>query len=672
MKKLLLFLVPLLFLFLVAACSSDDDDGNSNNQYNPNFANKEGSVVPISEEIASYIIEVGPNNSYLIFKTSTPQKFLPSVGEMVCATVNPSTPNGFLGRITKVSTTDKGIEALSETVALDEAFKYLTLDESIDITSQLESITDADGNPVDFQIVDVPANGTKASLTQTIQFEPKLEYKYSDNKKAYAKFKASLSVSIDVNVDINGGVDYFQIGGAVKAGYTGTFGVVGDWKEEIGKEPVYVLNFPSINAGPLVISPKLNVYLIIGANGKVELQYKLDKTILDRRASIEYRKGKWSSVYKDNDSPNDDFYFDKGTVNFVLEGNVYLKATMGLQLGLYGEALAAEVTFGPKLNFKAKVGSEFLKFDRKGIELNYPNIINDIPKVTSSFDINGALKVKSKVWGINLLDQTIMQTDINLWSRDYSIFPTIKNFNAYGEAKVAYASMDVNPYYFFSLFSAFAEAKYGVALFDEEEKPIRSEVLGTGSTLWFPVSAKIDRCTYKFEDLSPGTTYYAAPMIKWGDKVELYGKKTKVETESKYELGMRCIGRDYDIITYTIDLDGSSNNSFTSTYTGNDYPGGGGGFSAKIIGKLDTGNNRIEGTIEMDFHSDPSQRRIDRFSVSLSDNTGYVPCSKVVNNGACTTAVRIVKQNDKTKSKAIYHYNPEDYDCNVGLGNPTK
>lgn len=672
MKKLLLFLVPLLFLFLVAACSSDDDDGNSNNQYNPNFVDKDGSVVPISEDIASYIIEVGPNNSYLIFKASTPEKFLPRVGEMVCATVNPSTPSGFLGRITKISVIDKGIEVLAETVALDEAFKYLTLDESIDITSQLESITDADGNPVDFQLVDVSDNGTKASVTQTIQFEPGVEYKYSENKKAYVKCKVSLTASVDVNIDINEGVDYLKIGGAVKAGYNGSFGIVGEWKEELGKDPVHTLNFAHINVGPLVVSPVINIYLTLGANGKIELQYKLNKTILDRKAFIEYRKGKWSNEYKDSDSPNDDFYFDDGTASFGLEGNVYLKPAIGLQLGLYGEALAAEVAFGPKLNFKAKVGWEFLKFDREGIKLNYPNVVDDIPKVTSSFDINGALKVKSKVWGIKLLDQTVAQTNISLWTRDYAIFPTIQNFKAYGEAGAAYTSMDVNPYYFFSLFSAFAEAKYGVSLFDEKEELVRSEELGTGSTLWFPASLKIDRCAYKFEDLFPGKTYYVAPMIKWGDNIELYGKKKKIETESKYEFGMRCAGRDYDIITYSFDLSESSNHSFTTTYSGQDYPGGGGGFSATIKGKLNTDTNMIEGTVEMDFYSDPSQRRIDSFSVSLSDNSGYVTCNKVLSNGACTTAVRIVKQASKTKSQAIYHYSPEDYDCNVGLGNPAK
>lgn len=149
MKKLSFMLLAVIFasVTIFHSCKPDPDDGQ-----NPEFQMYDDINI-YTEDVIQYISDVFVGDSLIYFDVSMPEELLPKENEHIYIPVSDKTPYGVLARIKSVQKTDK-ISVETESLSLDEAFEYLSIDKSTQITTELEGVFDIDGNPMDFEVVD--------------------------------------------------------------------------------------------------------------------------------------------------------------------------------------------------------------------------------------------------------------------------------------------------------------------------------------------------------------------------------------------------------------------------------------------------------------------------------------------------------------------------------------
>ena len=89
-----------------------------------------------------------------------------------------------------------------------------------------------------------------------------------------------------------------------------------------------------------------------------------------------------------------------------------------------------------------------------------------------------------------------------------------------------------------------------------------------------------------------------------------------------------------------------------------------------ITAQYNSSSKTLNGIFDFYFYNDPSQQRKDGFSVSLAtDDSGYVDCDKVIDNGGCYAALRIYKAANSKAARKKYNRALVNDDCNVGIFN---
>ncbi len=148
MKKLLLALL----LFGTISCVKNNDPEDP---YNPGKTPDNGeyaladNVTEMDEKWDEYVSSV--EDGMITFSQSLPSSMQPKVGDiLLMPDISEAFPYGFLGRV--VSNSDGTVT--TEEVPLDEAFEELEVDFDGDITDKITTILDAEGNEVDFKIIE--------------------------------------------------------------------------------------------------------------------------------------------------------------------------------------------------------------------------------------------------------------------------------------------------------------------------------------------------------------------------------------------------------------------------------------------------------------------------------------------------------------------------------------
>lgn len=157
-----------LFLWCILAISCSDSSELPDNPTTPiaptpdpvmqNYHLKEG-VNEIKDDNLSYIVEA-INGETLVLSNSYPSNELPTVGEIVFVYPNAEKmPYGFLGKVSEIKQSGGNYNLITEEVDLDEAFSYLSVNETIDMEFYTENEEIADSR-VAFETI----NGYKCAL----------------------------------------------------------------------------------------------------------------------------------------------------------------------------------------------------------------------------------------------------------------------------------------------------------------------------------------------------------------------------------------------------------------------------------------------------------------------------------------------------------------------------
>lgn len=673
-KFLYLFLFSLIFTI---SCKEDPDVNtlpDKFEEYEDDYYVHKETVKILKDELLSFVRLDNIDESVLVFDANTPKDILPKKGDIIFIDRNEKFPNAYIGKVVRVENING--EYMVETVipALTEVFRDLSIDTLITPNPEEMLVFDANGNPVDFEVLDNfnPDDYIGDSLVNV-----------TPNSRLSAEWDNTRSIKLGLSFDTKKGL---KTEGSVVLSQTTTFGIdINNFKldylkysvnpsiyvgadfiaeseagfEFNGKDAIPLLviypfgrlgvSVPTPLGIPVILHPKYSLLGIGGIKGSVTLV-----STIQYQCGIDFgleKKNRNSSIVPYSKVID---YSQKTPFlvsNLEMEGKAYAGALLDLFVGVY----TPNVGVGGSVGCSVGAQADF-SFDIGNIEASNP-------KVKVGIDMDAKLYA-----ALNLFDGMLEASceyhpvdNVGIWSNDYYLFPNFKDYQVVGEENKANIDYQIEGGYLLELTNA---VSHGSAIFDKDENKVKSAVNTSGGK----ADKKGNRSfTQEIEDLNYGKTYYAAPMVKWMG-YEWYGNKYEFKTEGSYTLAFRCASQSYDVIKFNFSLNNSTGNVIDYTTEAKDYDGS--PMRVHITAQYDENSQKLKGIFDFYFYNDPSQRRQDGFTVSLaSGDSGYVSCSKVINNGGCAAALRIFSSNSRSAKNADYSRAVGDEGCNVGFYN---
>ncbi len=374
----------MLLCSIVVSCSDSPDLPVNPSTPNPepepepepveqNYCLKNG-VNEIKGDNLDYIVEA-IEGSTLVLSENYPSDELPVVGEIIYVNPNQKLPHGFLGKVSEITQLGGNYNMATEAVALDEAFSYLSVDETIDMELYAgEEIADS-------RVAYENINGYQC-LSQNIKGEIQL----LNHMKVGSKGKLTYGLRIRNVADIDSATNkkYLRIDISQYMAFDAEahFSIVNDdkkWTKET--ELVKLLEKPIIEpripAGVISFfaSPKIEVNLVAQLEAALSLGLGCE-FVCERTNSVIYDNGQW----KVEESPTNEI--ESSSFNFLpieikVEGSEFYGVSVSPNISLFNRRdMKIEVTLatGPKfqaeLNYNPKEDKsiyEALKDDMMGL-----------------------------------------------------------------------------------------------------------------------------------------------------------------------------------------------------------------------------------------------------------------------------------------------------------------
>lgn len=638
------FRFTFLLIGLLFICSCNEDSNVATNDQTK-FNQISNTVTELTAEAINHITSTVDDDK-IIFDANTPQSFLPQIGTIIHASATEKMPYGFLGKV--VSVEKEGNYVIkTEEVPLDEAFPNLSIDTVLNIMDNIEGVFDEDGNPVDFSIEDASLDAKTRSAAEfdwdkkTLNipipkdllgddFSAKGSMKVSfagskfdlDNKDALKYLNLELHPSITLNASITT---------KIKSN-----------KKEFKTKPLKIKARAVV--GPVIIPITIPLYFKAGIKGEVTstLQLNYSKAC---NAYVRYQNERWSKGCEPIKDGDENPWYVTG---FDVKGSIYAGIDVEFIAGIYTRNAGIGFELYPNASLSAEAS------------LSSVNPFKVNPDVTLSVDMESRVFCMAKLFNRKLEVFDLKLPDFTFYKRTLSLFPSIENFTAQGGSASGELDWQNDSYYFLQGLGV----KTGAIVYQPDKT--------TEFNSYYPAHTSIDKKGIRYykvnvTGLKSGETYYASPAISWLN-FNWYGEKEEFTTEASYNLGFRCVNQGYDVISFNFSLNNTSGNTIDYTTEAQDYDGS--PMRVHITAQYNSSTKTLDGIFDFYFYDDPSQQRKDGFSVSLAtDDSGYVDCSKVVDNGGCYAALRIYKSTNAAASKKRYARALVDDDCNIGIYN---
>ena len=655
MRKLLNFIAAAITVLTFTMCEYLEELVNPG--VNERYFSTESDICIFKEETIDYICEISADGTSIVFDANTPNDALPKVGAHIYIPVSEKTPYGVLAKVSSVNKSG-AISVKIDPLSLDEAFEFLSIDKSTPIQHEFEGIFDERGEQIEYEVVDSTEINLGDTIVNPAYTRGAESFKFgSDCVKVPVKLrKADVEVAgtayigfrdFTLDIDVANGLQYLNLNATpyVKIGLSNKVAAEGKYElsTRIGElRHKFIIPTP-IPAVVLVFPVKLYVDGACGVSGELSaslgLQYEYNC-----KCVATFKNGNWSGDVNhggfNNKSP--------WTVGeFDVNGEIYSKVKLGLMVGLYSSTAGIGFNIEPKMSLAA------------GAKLSSEDLLKTNPEVGMSLKVGSELYCAAELFGKKLAKYSMVFPEYVLFSDTMYLLPNITDFKAIGGSTSADISWKHDQYYFLAL----AGVKTGTTIFESDcttevdsymPSPTNSEL----GTLYYNVNAP---------GLDAGKTYYAAPFVNWGD-YKWYGEKEEFTTEASYNVGFRCEGQSYDVVYFDFTISQESSNTIDITEEFNDYDGS--PMRVHITASYDASMNVLDGMLDFYFYNDPGQERKDGFSVSLAtDDSGYVACSKIVDNGGCYTEIRIYKSSIQQAVMSSQTNASKHVNCNIGFCN---
>lgn len=410
--KLVVAIATIVFLAGIAAsCSKDDnnditpkDDGGLT--IDPNIPvmseityELEPNTVVVPEADVKQISQVDTVNRHLTMPITGDE---PKVGE--CIIINTPTdelPDGLLAKVKSVTKTSNGYEVTYEDAELMEAFKSIDIPEQyIPLNDMVEHIYDMDGNEVEF---------TRGTTTRASGIKP-IEITLPEKALKFGAIEITPKMSMDMVMRYvlkaaDYEIDYAHcvIDADITVGADMNLKTLSEAKTE-KYIPLFRVTVAPIIVGPVVLTPWIQVNLILKAEGAVSLE-----------ASISYERTVHTTMHYQKDhglSANMEFEPEKAdalkySFGPKFEGGFSYGLGLGTVIGLYGKVF----TMGGSLQLLNKYTISS-KIDLAALEGGYKDYL--IALVDPSSLITGS-KWKFATWeGFSLNQSLVAGFSVNL------------------------------------------------------------------------------------------------------------------------------------------------------------------------------------------------------------------------------------------------------------------
>lgn len=652
-------------MFATFALNSCEKDNVMNSSDYYSFS--EG--VSILDDDLLHYIEGIESDSIIVFSGNIPSDAIPKVNTKLFVPVSEKTPYGMLVNVISVNI-NGNVYVTTSPLSLDEAFKYLSIDESSTFTIEYEGVFDSLGNPIDFEIVDTnnihdtslvfnPTNKSKSGWSWSgtvvewtkncIKIPLKFKQKSGNNNYDVDGFAYIGCRKFDVDFDISSfNLRYFNF----EIEPFATVGIKGQYTKKLGslfefEKQLYVHRFfikiPTGTPIPIIIPCTFYINVKGGLKGVVSASFTLQREF-SCNCITTFKNGNWTSETK---PAGDSDQFPTEILDFDVKGELYGGAQIGVIAGLYGNTTA-----GVGFNFfpNCSLSADF--------NLSDENLLWLKPQVVTSCKVSSEVYVAAKLFGLNQKKYSFKFPDVLLYSHSNYLLPNIELFRVYENGTSAEIDWKHGTNYF--LYLGGHGAKTGTAIFDADGTTLvgqykpSPERFGDQQTLYY----------YEVVDgLRPGRTYYAAPFAYWGN-YGWYGKMVEFTTDASYHAGFRCAGSSYDNIYFDFSISENNSSSLDQTLETHDYDGD--LERIHFTANYDANTHVLEGVIDYHFYDDPEERRQDGFSITLPiDDSGYIYCTKVIDNGGCSKMVRIYRNSSKNIMKK-YDSPIVKTKCNIG------
>lgn len=503
-------------LIAITACDKDTLDENAPSEDNKQWSELKGNIVVLNEQAADYV-ESYESNSIIKFSSATPSDLIPDVGNIIYVPESENTPYGYLGKIIKIEN-DNGYKVFTETAPLDEAFGNLSVTEGIESIESIEEVLDADGNPIEYEMVDsigqdsgyASRAGSFGLKNKFIRFPFKL-YNHKESTKSielsgniYAGIKQFL-LQLDVNNNSTSSIN-LEITPCVGLRTTSNVKV----SDKIETESVRLgqirvkATIPTPVGIPIIVPITFYVYGSCGASGEISATLSFNPEF-STKCSVQYKNGQWT--YHKNDTPAKNPW---AASEFEVKGEVFSNIKIGVLVGLYSATTGIGLNIVPNysISCSASIKSE--------------NILNINPLVDRTIKVSGEVYCVAKLFGKQLGKISFSSPEYVLWNDKIYLLPQYSDFNAIGHGSKGNINYKICHQYFLK----FLGFKAGLTIFENDKK--------TEIETAYPTSSKVDEnghhYSYTTKELLFGKTYYASPTI-YGLNKKFHGEKHEFTTE---------------------------------------------------------------------------------------------------------------------------------------------
>lgn len=411
LSALFSLLIGLLFVGLLVrtaqssqADSTVADATTTSNIFLPIVRNNLPPIIPettevLTEESTQHLVSISTDGTILTFDQMTSQLSDLTAGDVIVGNVSEAAPDGFLRKVTAVSSTNGQVIVTTAPATLEDAIQQGSIQLSKQLTpADVESMTLVEG-------VTLQARPSATDLNDTFTFELKNVVIYDEdedfdttNDQIIANGRLELSPDLDFNLKIK---DHTleELDFILRAEETVAL--------EVGAE----VSKPLLNASFLIANPKISnivvsvgiVPVIIKIEMPIYLQIKGEATAgvwatvtqtADLTAGLQYEDNTWYPV----SNLINDFSFDPPTGQIGAELTVNLNPP--IKLMLYGVA-GPSATVGPYLKLIGEVS---------GLSVDW--------KLELHGGITATVGVQAEILGQSLGNYTkeVLKWDILLWS----------------------------------------------------------------------------------------------------------------------------------------------------------------------------------------------------------------------------------------------------------------
>lgn len=365
-------------------------------------------TVVAPKAFADYVIASDEKHCILTLRKDIPKELIPAFRtNLVINTPTSVLPGGLLGRVGEIEETDDGYLLPYSPINLTEAFKDLDMNmEEVDLNEYVTRVEDADGNEVTFTRtrataslplhIDLPAVGWDLplgfSLTPKmgLDLQLKMQLIVGDYKISTLTFKVDMAAEIgaDLELALDGSVEkYFKL---------------------------MTLYFAALPVGPVVLTPGVDLYAVVGADGKIGLTASAS-TVLHTSAELHYDEinGLSGECSAGDPEPGETKYSAGPTI----EAGFSYGLGVGPSIGVYTDVIQAGITMNLRRREALSTSLDLISL------LNDPDdrmtmVLYRNAELSIKWEVNAALHLRA--FG---LSKDFTAPSIGLGGDKYKVFP---------------------------------------------------------------------------------------------------------------------------------------------------------------------------------------------------------------------------------------------------------